>query len=88
MARAVRIQDEELRRALEAGTDYLIVGNRRFLLVEVVDQGECQFYDVTDPEEIQVLDEALQDTSPTLRGAMARERLRARLKEHGVLCPA
>ncbi|HWI51125.1 MAG TPA: hypothetical protein VNT01_03160 [Symbiobacteriaceae bacterium] len=51
MAKAIRIQGEELLRVLEAGADYLIVGNRRFLLVEVADQGDGEFYDVTAPEE-------------------------------------
>lgn len=84
MTKAVRVQDGDLCRALEAGAEYLIVGNRRFLLVEVADQGECEFYDVTAPEEVQILDEALQDTSRRLRGAEARQYLMARLKEYGV----
>ncbi|HLO04754.1 MAG TPA: hypothetical protein VK191_16735 [Symbiobacteriaceae bacterium] len=84
MAKAVRVQDEQLRRALETGVDYLIIDNRRFLLVEVTDQGEGDHYDVTDPEELKAVDEALQETSRTLRGAEARAYLDARLKEHGV----
>ncbi len=84
MAKVIRVQDEHLRRALEAGAEYLVVGKRHFLLVEVSDQDECEFYDVTDPEEVQILDEALQDTSRRLRGAEARQHLIARLKEYGV----
>lgn len=84
MAKAIRVQDDDLRRALEAGAEYLIVGNRRFLLVEIDDQGDGEFYDVTDPEEVQILDEAIQDQSRRLRGAEARQHLLARLKEYGV----
>ncbi len=84
MPKAVRVHDDNLRRALEAGAEYLIVGNRRFLLVEVADQGEGEYYDVTDPEEVQILDEALQDKGHRLRGEEARQHLIARLKEYGV----
>lgn len=84
MGKAVRVKDKELLRVLEAGADYLIVGNRRFLLVEVADEGEGESYDVTNPDEVKVLDEALQDTSPRLRGEEARQFLRDRLKAYGV----
>lgn len=84
MAKAVRVANEELLRVLEAGADYLIVGNRRFLLVEVADPGDCEFYDVTEPDEVKILDEALQDQSRRLSGAEAREYLAAKLREHGI----
>ncbi|HWI60554.1 MAG TPA: hypothetical protein VNT75_01810 [Symbiobacteriaceae bacterium] len=84
LAKSVRVNDKELCRVLEAGADYLIVGNRRFLLVEVDEPGDGDFYDVTDPDEVRALDAALQDKSPVRRGTEARQRLRTRLKEHGV----
>lgn len=83
MSKAIRIRDGELARALESGAEYLIVGQRRFLLVEVDDTGH-EVYDVTDPEEIELVLEAMQDTGPVLSGEEARAYLKARLKEHGI----
>lgn len=83
MSKAIRIRDGELAQALEAGADYLIVGKRRFLLVEVDDVGD-DMYEVTDPVEIELVLEAMQDTSPVLSGEEARAYLKARLKEHGI----
>lgn len=39
---------------------------------------------MTDPEEVALIREALQDTSPRLSGDEARAYLKARLKEHGI----
>lgn len=67
MAKVVRVQHGELERALEQGAEYLIVGNRRFFLVEIREE-DADYYDVTDPEEMEIVQEALDDDSPLLGG--------------------
>lgn len=66
MSKSVHVRDPELIRALEEGADYLVVGGRRFLLVEVDDSNDTEPYNVTDPEEVALIREALQDNSPRL----------------------
>lgn len=63
--------------------EYLIIGRRRFLLVEV-DEASDERYFVTDPEEAALVREALRDTSARLSPEGAREYLKARLREHGI----
>lgn len=79
----IRIRDDEVIRAVEAGADSLMIGKRRYLLVEV-DAATDEPYRVTDPEEAALVREALQDNSPRLSGDAAREYLKARLREHGI----
>jgi hypothetical protein len=83
MNKPIQIRDEEVIRAVEEGADCLIIGGKRFLLVEV-DEATDEPYHVTDPEEVALVREALQDTSPRLSGEDAREYLKARLREHGI----
>lgn len=83
MSKSIQVRDAELIRAVEAGAEYLVIGKRRFLLVQV-DEASEEPYHVTDPEEVALVREALQDTSPRLSGDAAREFLKARLREHGV----
>lgn len=84
MGKDVYVRDAELIRALEEGADYLVAGRRRFLLVEVDDSNQTEPYNVTDPDEVALIQEALEDTSPRLSGDEARAYLKARLKEHGI----
>ena len=85
MGKAIRVEDQELLRAFQEGVDYLIAGKRRFLLVEIDEEGGTGgSYDVTDPAEADIVREALQDTSRSLTGEKAREYLKASLKDHGV----
>lgn len=83
MTKSIHVRDAELIQAVREGTEYLIIDQRRFLLVEV-DQASEEPYHVTDPEEAALVREALQDTSPRLSGEAAREYLKARLREHGI----
>ncbi|HWI51847.1 MAG TPA: hypothetical protein VNT01_06885 [Symbiobacteriaceae bacterium] len=83
MAKAVRISDADVIRALEQGAEVLIAGKCRFLLVPVRDDGN-EPYDITDPAEAAAIDKALQDPRPFLSGEEARAYVRARLKEHGI----
>ncbi len=84
MEKAIQVQDPELLSALQEGADYLIVGKRRFLLVEVEEGEAGTFYDVQDPEEIEVARRALRDDSRRLAGEEAGAYLVNRLKEHGI----
>lgn len=84
MSKSVHVRDAELIRALEEGADYLVAGRHRFLLVEVDDSHDTEPYNATDPEEVALIREALQDNSPRLIGEEARAYLKARLKEHGI----
>lgn len=83
MSKPIHIRDTEVIRAVEEGADLLVIGRRRFLLVEV-DKAADQPHLVTDPEEAALVREALQDTSPRLSGEAAREYLKACLREHGI----
>lgn len=83
MTKAVRIHDAEVIRALEEGADILLAGGRRFLLVQVQDDGR-EPYDLTDPAEIALIDQALEDSRPSLSGEEARAYVRAQLKKHGI----
>jgi len=83
VSKPIHIRDTDVIRAVEEGADLLVIGRRRFLLVEV-DEATDEPYRVTDPEEAALVREALQDTSPRLSGEAAREYLKARLREHGI----
>lgn len=83
MTKAVRIHDAEVIRALEEGAEILIAGGRRFLLVQVRDEGG-KSYDMADPAEIVLIEKALQDPRPSLSGEDARAYVRAGLKKHGI----
>ncbi|HWI63867.1 MAG TPA: hypothetical protein VNT75_18690 [Symbiobacteriaceae bacterium] len=71
MSKPIHIRDADVIRAIEEGADYLVIGKRRFLLVEV-DEATEEAYHVTDSEEVALVREALQDTSPRLSGKAAR----------------
>jgi hypothetical protein len=83
VSKPIHIRDADVIRAIEQGADFVVIGQRRFLLVEV-DEATQDAYQVTDPEDVALVREALQDTSPRLSGEAARDYLKARLREHGV----
>lgn len=83
MSKPIHIRDTEVIRAIEEGADCLVIGQRRFLLVEV-EEATDEPYRITDPEEAALVREALKDTSPRLSGEAAKDYLKARLREHGI----
>jgi len=83
VSKAINVRDAEVIRAVEEGADCLVIAGRRFLLVEVDETSE-EPYHVTDPDEVALVREALEDSSPSLSGEAAREYLKARLREHGI----
>lgn len=86
MGKSYRIDDDRLVRALEEGTDIVIVGRRRFRLVEVEGdpQVEDDFYEPADPDEIRALEEALHDDSELIGSEVGRNYLKERLRYHGI----
>jgi hypothetical protein len=55
----IRIEHDDIKKAIQSGHSYIQVGKRKFLLMEVenVDNDDC--YEVTDPEEQKQLRAAL-----------------------------
>ncbi|HEY3365715.1 MAG TPA: hypothetical protein VGK74_11720 [Symbiobacteriaceae bacterium] len=72
MSKSVRVLDTELIRAVEEGAEYLVIGQRRFLLVAVDDSPSEESHEVTDPHEIALIRKALANTRPLLSGDEAR----------------
>lgn len=82
MSKVIHVRDEQIIRAVEEGAEYLVIGQRRFRLVEAPEDTE-EVHDVTDPEEVALIEKALRDTRPPLSGDEARAYVQARLKEYG-----
>lgn len=87
MGKAVRIgENHRLAKALAEGAEYLVVGRRRFRLIEVEadDQMDGDFYEPSDAGGIQALEEALRDDSRLLDADEGRKFLKERLRENGI----
>lgn len=83
MEKAIHVRDVELIRAVEEGAEYLIIGQRRFLLVEMDDRNHDEPDDVTDPGEVALIRKALDNTRPLMSGDEARAYVQNRLNKHG-----
>jgi len=83
MSKPVPVRDAELIQALEEGANCIVVGDRRFLLVKV-DEAADEPYLVTEPAEVELVRESLQDNIPRRSGEDAMDYLKARLREHGI----
>lgn len=79
MSKVIQIRDADLIRALEDGTE-IVADQHRFLLVELHNE---EPEDVTDPQDVNQLERALQNTRPLLSSDEARAYIQARLREHG-----
>jgi hypothetical protein len=62
----IRIEHDDIKKAIQSGHSYIQVGNRKFLLMEVEDVSNDDCYEVTDPEEEKQLMEALNENNPIL----------------------
>lgn len=62
----IRIEHDDIKKAIQSGHSYIQVGKRKFLLLEIeeVDDNEC--YNVTDFNEEKKLMEALYEDNPIL----------------------
>ncbi len=62
----VKIDNEEILKAIKSGNGYIQVGGREFLLIEVEKIDDTSVYEVTDPEEEKQLLQALNKNNPIL----------------------
>lgn len=62
----IKIENEDIKKAIESSQPYIQVGTRRFLLLEIEDINNLDCYEVTDPEEEKRLVEALNENNPIL----------------------
>lgn len=62
----IKVEDEEIKKAVNSGESYFQIGNRKFLLFEVEQIREPNVYEVSDQEEERKLLEALEDENPIL----------------------
>lgn len=65
----VKIENEEIKKVIGSGQDYIQIGNRKFLLFEVDQIKEPNMYEVTDPDEEHHLLKALEHENPVLSEA-------------------
>ncbi|OAB48000.1 hypothetical protein [Paenibacillus antarcticus] len=71
----VKLENEELSSALTQGEAYIQVGKRKFMLFEIEEVAQSAFYDVTDPEEEQLILEAVNGNNPSLSKEEVLEQL-------------
>jgi hypothetical protein len=64
--KAIKIQNKDVLEAVNSGSLYVEIGNRKFLLFEVEQYNDANVYEVTDTEEEQLLVEALEGDNPIL----------------------
>jgi hypothetical protein len=62
----IKVENEDLKRAVNLGEPYIQVDNRKFLLIEVDQIREPNVYEVTDPKEEKQLFKALEKNNPIL----------------------
>ena len=62
----LKIEDQELKKAISSGDYYLEVGKRKFLLFEVEEVTNSNVYHVTNEEEKKQLLKALNEDNPIL----------------------
>ncbi|WP_088188870.1 hypothetical protein [Desulfosporosinus sp. FKA] len=67
--KATKIENKDILEAVNSGSSYFEIGNRKFLLFEVEqypDNNDANVYEVTDDEEKRLLLEALEGDNPIL----------------------
>ena len=62
----IKIDNLDIKKVINSGNSYIQVGERKFLLMEVENAKETDFYEVTDPEEEEQLLIALNEANPIL----------------------
>lgn len=62
----VRIEDDDIKKAIQSGHSYIQVGKRKFLLLEVEEVKNDDCYEVTDSDEEKRLMAALNENNPIL----------------------
>lgn len=77
----IKLENEELSNAITEGNACIQVGKRKFMLFEVEEVSRSDYYEVTDPEEEQLLLQALNDQNPSLSKHEVLEQLARRQKQ-------
>lgn len=62
----IKIEDNEVKKAIQSGHPYIQVDAKKYLLMEVEEVNEYASYIVTDPDEEERLKAALDHTNPIL----------------------
>ncbi|HLO11354.1 MAG TPA: hypothetical protein VK190_03775 [Pseudoneobacillus sp.] len=62
----IKVENEDLKRAVNLGESYIQIDNRKFMLIDVDQMKEPNVYEVTDPEEEKQLLKALEENNPIL----------------------
>jgi len=66
IVKVIKIQNKDVLEAVNSGSLYIEVGNRKFVLFEVEQYNDATVYEVTDTEEEHLLVEALDGDNPIL----------------------
>jgi hypothetical protein len=67
--KAIKIENRDIINAITSGDSYIEVENRKFMLFEVEQVPASGNYEVTDPEEKELLLEALKGDNPIISDA-------------------
>ncbi|BCB04071.1 hypothetical protein [Bacillus sp. KH172YL63] len=62
----IRIEQDDVKKAIQSGHSYIQVGKRKYLLMEVEEISNNDGYQVTDPEEEKQILKALEEDNPIL----------------------
>lgn len=62
----IKIEHDDIEKAIQFGNSYIQVGKRKFLLLEVEEVSSNDCYEVTNPEEEKQLMAALNKNNPIL----------------------
>ena len=64
--RPIKVENKDIKDAIQSGYSYIQVGDRKFLLMEVENAEHTENYKVKDPHEEKKLLQALEDDNPLL----------------------
>lgn len=62
----IKVENKEIKKAVNSGESYFQIGDRKFILFEVDQINEPNVYEVSDPEEEKKIMEALESDNPIL----------------------
>jgi hypothetical protein len=62
----IRIDQDDVKKAIQSGHSYIQVGKRKYLLMEVEEVSNDEDYQVTGPDEEKQLLKALEEDNPIL----------------------
>ncbi|MBN8193415.1 hypothetical protein JI667_14790 [Bacillus sp. NTK074B] len=71
----IRIDQDDVKKAIQSGHSYIQVGKRKYLLMEVEEVSKDDRYQVTDPDEERQLLKALEEDNPILSKEEIKEML-------------